>query len=556
NVYLLNKEGYWTFTDLRFIWNTTGLNGKYNVMYKAYRLLIDGTLDEVILPPNDLDHFTIEINSRPVQFRIDNITYADHTPIAECEKIVFPHFGDSNLIFTVTAWHPDGFLGNFRLNCFWGNNRYGGQFVYDQYVGSNDGTPPTWQGVFNHELPPLLPRDSGGQVMDWHTCPYRFYLAGSARITDGVNYLRWGSDNIYQSVVVTGEAPATPTATPAPSTPLPRPTATPTVTPRPTERPLFRVDFNESSMRETGFVYNAAAGSQVAPISVGSVPPGEGTDGRGLIIEAAPGQGTLAIMVAPVPVGSGPVLISISVMADAPGSSAALAALNAPMGVDMGFSQALGPDVPVGEWGQLVLLYDPPDDAIHLGVQVAVPEGAESGVTVFFDNLIVSPLPQLSLLDVSLAMDGSFDGDTSGLVENINGNSGAVAVLPDTEGGNNVLLSIQPENDAANVGIFAGQLQQGFPHLLQASVEAHRLFGSGGVTALVMTNGNGNVGVFLSGDKLPSGNESPATITIGGGFTAENPVFPIISVVQNGSTGTASAIVVDDLTLRRIVGGL
>jgi hypothetical protein len=24
NVYLLNRTGYWTFTDLRYIWNTTG----------------------------------------------------------------------------------------------------------------------------------------------------------------------------------------------------------------------------------------------------------------------------------------------------------------------------------------------------------------------------------------------------------------------------------------------------------------------------------------------------------------------------------------------------
>ncbi|HQO33523.1 MAG TPA: right-handed parallel beta-helix repeat-containing protein [bacterium] len=226
NVYLLNKEGYWTFTDLRLIWNTTGLNGKYTVTYKAFRLLGDGTLDEVILPPNDLDQFTIEINNRPVEFRIDNIAYADHTPISECEKIAFPHLGDASLIFTITAWHPDGFLKDFRLNCYWGNNRYGGQFVADQYAGSNDGMPPMWQGVLNYELPPLLPRNSGGEVMDWHTCPYGFYLSGSARITDGVDYLRWGSDNMYQSVVLTGEEPATPTPTPEP-TPLFTPTPEP-----------------------------------------------------------------------------------------------------------------------------------------------------------------------------------------------------------------------------------------------------------------------------------------------------------------------------------------
>jgi hypothetical protein len=233
DLYLLNKTGYWTFTDLRFIWNTAGLAGKYSVRYRAFRELPDGSVVEVLLPPNEQDHFTIRIDNTPVEVHIDNIAYADHAAIPECEKIRFPHSGDSSLIFTLTAWQPSGFLRYYLLNCTWGNNRYGGQFTYDQYVGSHDITPPTWEGVYNQEFPPLLPRDPDGAVMDWHTCAYRFHLEGSSRVTDGISYLRWSNDEVFQSVVVEGGAETpTPANTPE-STPTSTPEETPTSTPVP-----------------------------------------------------------------------------------------------------------------------------------------------------------------------------------------------------------------------------------------------------------------------------------------------------------------------------------
>jgi len=243
-------------------------------------------------------------------------------------------------------------------------------------------------------------------------------------------------------------------------------------------------------------------------------------------------------------------------MAEGPGASAALAVLNAPMGVDMGFTQASGPDVPVGQWGQLVLIYDPPDDAVHLGVQVALGGTAQSGIKVYYDNLTIQELPDLSDESVILDANGSFDGDNANIFLNVNQNRGSVAFLADTPNGKQVSLSIQPADDAANVGIFATQLQGRFPHILRASVGANRLSGTGGVVALVMTNGYGNVGAFVSGDKLPALGDTPMKIMVGGGFLAENASFPIINVVQNGSTGTASAIIVDNLEVERATGGL
>ncbi len=221
NVYKLNKEGYWSFTDLRFIWRTGGLNGKYNVVIKPYRL-VGGSLQEVSLPQNDLDHFTLVINNKPVDMEIHRIKYADGTPLMECEKINLPHGGDSSLIFTITASHPDGFLRYFNLDCQWGNNRYGGRFIREQYAGLHDSSPPAWTGLTNHELIPLLPRNSDGDVMPWHTCPYRFRLVGGSRITDGAGYLKWDVDNIYQSIVTSGEE-----ATPTPTIGIELPTRTP-----------------------------------------------------------------------------------------------------------------------------------------------------------------------------------------------------------------------------------------------------------------------------------------------------------------------------------------
>lgn len=200
NVYLLNKSGYWTFTDLRHIWNTTGLNGKYTVSYRAYHKLEDGTLSQLDLPRNELDHFTIEINNTPLQARIEQIAYADGTPIPECGKIVMPHNGSNALAFTITGWHPEGFLRYYLLNCLYGNNNYGGQFAYETYQTYHEASPPVWQGVQSYTFT-AQPQDSVGNVIPWHTCAYHFRLEGSTRATDGVSYLYWAADEIYQSVV-------------------------------------------------------------------------------------------------------------------------------------------------------------------------------------------------------------------------------------------------------------------------------------------------------------------------------------------------------------------
>jgi hypothetical protein len=349
---------------------------------------------------------------------------------------------------------------------------------------------------------------------------------------------------------------------PAPTvTPSPTATRTPTVIPTPTfpttlPHVFSAIGFEKPSVEENGFVQNAAVGFKAAAMRVGDVPAGTGTDGRGLVFEANPGEGTLAVLSAPVSVGSAPVLVSVWARAEGPDCSVALAALNAPIDGQLGYAVASGSDVPVGKWRQLLLLYDPPNPSVHPGVQVVVPGSASGPVKVYLDNLVVSQMPEFQYADVALDVNGTFDSGTEGLLQNVNGNSGRVIEAPEGDEGRHVILVITEENDAANIGVFASCLQGEFPHVLQASVGARRLFGSDGVTALVMTNGNGNVGVFVNNSGL-SGSAQPLTsITIGGGFVSENPAFPILCVVQNGGPGVMSAVEIDNLKLQRITAGL
>ncbi len=352
---------------------------------------------------------------------------------------------------------------------------------------------------------------------------FRFHAAGG---DPGEMEGFWVVDNVEVTASV-GAAPVEPTPTPTPS-PV-----------------LFSAGFDEATVEEAGIAYDAATGFSVGRISIGNVPTGDGTDGRGLILDTGPGEGTLAIMGSPVSVGTGVVLISVSVQSNGPGCSVALAALNSPIDGQLGYTVSSNVDVPVGEWRQLLLAYDPPSDALQPGVQVSV-NSDQPGVSVSFDNLTVMELPALDLESVTLDADGAFE-TTDGILTNVNNDDGTVDF--GSQAGEAV-LSLTSGNTAANVGIFAGSLQGGFPHLLQAAVDARLVSGSGGVTALVMTNGNGNVGVFVNNSTLPS------TITIGGGFESENSAFPILGVVQNGGPGVTSSVAVDNLSIYRVTSGL
>jgi parallel beta-helix repeat protein len=200
NLYQLNKGGYWTYPDLRIIWNTTGRNGKYTLTYRAYRME-RGALMPVTLPGNEQDHITMVLDNTPVVAQINSVKYSDGVAIAECENIHLPHAGSQALVFNITAYHPNGYLDFYDLDCYWGFNRPGGTFASGHYPSPSE-SPPIWHGFDHQEMPPLLPRDEHGAVMSWTTCAYRFRLYVRARTTDGYNYINGAEFNAYFSVAI------------------------------------------------------------------------------------------------------------------------------------------------------------------------------------------------------------------------------------------------------------------------------------------------------------------------------------------------------------------
>ncbi|MEW6237020.1 MAG: cadherin repeat domain-containing protein [Candidatus Omnitrophota bacterium] len=315
---------------------------------------------------------------------------------------------------------------------------------------------------------------------------------------------------------------------------------------------LLRVEFVEDSINETNFSYSAPGGFNLAALSVGGAPP-DSIDGRALIVTAKPGEGVLGIMKTGIAVGSDPVLISMSLQADVPGCSAAIVGLNSPIDNQLGYTLASGADVPVGKMGKVELLYAAPNAQLQPALQVTVPSSAAGPVTVYIDNLTVSYYPSPYVSPAALDVDGSFEGDLSALVKNVNGDAGTVESAANPEGGLGLLLSVGGGAAAANAGAFANALQGGFPQFLQAAVDARLQSGAGGAMALVMTNNNSTIALFVNNSTLPGAGGPAKRLTIGGGFSVENSAMPILCVVQNGAPGMTSAVLVDNLSVSRII---
>jgi len=377
---------------------------------------------------------------------------------------------------------------------------------------------------------------AGEHVINWHAADRRAKMDWIL-ITDDPDFDIQAFDDGGGPAVQATPTPVPPTPTP---TPIP---ATPTPTP---PQELLAFGFDGATVEDAGIDYSAATGMSIGRISVGSVPAGPDTDGHGLIMDVGAGEGTLAILRNAVAVGSGSVLISVDVQSNGAGCSVALAALNSPIDGQLGYATAGEADVPVGEWRQIVLLYDPPSDALQPGLQVTTPTGSP-GVTVFFDNLVVKKVPAVGMESVTLDGDGTFDTGVDSLMKNVNSDTGTVDTASQP---GKIVLSLDSHDGAANIGLFAGALQGRFPQVLRASVDASLLSGSGGVTALVITNGNGNVGAFVNNGNL----QSSSPLTVGGSFETENTAFPVLCVVQNGGPGVTSQVLIDNLKLERLTG--
>ncbi len=191
----------WSQADLRMRWNTTSWDdGKYIIRYKAYRYIPMFGLTELTLNPNDLDHVTVVVDNTPVEAEIHSVKYDTGEVIPECGII---DLGDpnENLIFTITASHPSGYLKNYWLAALYGKNKNKGYVVTDHYTGLNEGAPPYWHGV--SEEPFNSAAAQPVQLKPWETCAYQFRLRVVARTTNGRSgYIYWKDfyDHYYLDV--------------------------------------------------------------------------------------------------------------------------------------------------------------------------------------------------------------------------------------------------------------------------------------------------------------------------------------------------------------------
>ncbi len=200
-LYRRTEDGYWAHRDLMIVWNTGWFeDGLYSLTCEAY----DSSLNKITLPKNDLSTITIRVDNSPVEAAIHSVTYDNGTVIPECGIITLADTLE-NLRFNISAWHANGFLRNYKLSVLYGKNKTAGYVVSDQYAGSNDTSPPNWQGV--KTVFDSWPAMKAGVLDPWlvNGCAYQFHLRAWARTTDGFTHIRSVVFNDHYYIQVNSE---------------------------------------------------------------------------------------------------------------------------------------------------------------------------------------------------------------------------------------------------------------------------------------------------------------------------------------------------------------
>lgn len=195
--YKRTDSGYWSFPDLKMIWNTRRLeNGRYDLVCEAYQYNTGLTLSkgftielnpELDLPTNELSRITLTVDNSPVTAVIDSVRDQSGNLILECGLINLAS-DTEDLQFEIRAFHPNGFLRNYVLYSLYGRNRSGGIIARDQYVDYHDGSRPDWAGP-NPTTIHATTAFASGTLLPWTTCAYQFRLEAYARTTDGFTHI-------------------------------------------------------------------------------------------------------------------------------------------------------------------------------------------------------------------------------------------------------------------------------------------------------------------------------------------------------------------------------
>ncbi len=176
--------------------------------------------------------------------------------------------------------------------------------------------------------------------------------------------------------------------------------------------PLFRAEWNDDDLANAGWTPLPASGFDLADTRIGLVPSNPNDQstnpGRGVVVTASPGQGTLAF--GPVAaVGDDPVLLRLSVLASAPGAVIAMGVFDvAPDGSifetdNTGFFLFENDSAEfVDGYVRLTAFYNPKSDAVIPLIQFAVQPGQDAPVTGMFDDFEIFSLDAATVSDPAL----------------------------------------------------------------------------------------------------------------------------------------------------------
>ncbi|MGC9328235.1 MAG: hypothetical protein ACP5I1_11415 [Candidatus Hinthialibacter sp.] len=329
------------------------------------------------------------------------------------------------------------------------------------------------------------------------------------------------------------------------------PTPTPVITPTPTPTPENWSSLNGSTLEDNVLVAGAPAGYTQGKVSMTSIPEGDGSDGIGMEIKLAPGQGAF---ISSLKEFDSPSLMHLSGQFKASNKEAAIAlvGLNSPIDGQIGYTNVRGDEIPVDDYRRFNLIYAPPSGKVQYAIQAVNNPFSTISSTVWVDNIQVEPFePIVGGEPVTLQVDGNFEGGLEELLININDDDGLVLPFFESITDIAIRMSLDPSNTAANLGTICLNLADQFPFRLlgQVSVKRDSLPG-GGMTAMVLTNGYQNLGVFRNtNDLLDINSAQDDLLIIGGDFTVNNPDIPISVFVQVGGPDANVSVVVDDLTV-------
>jgi hypothetical protein len=346
---------------------------------------------------------------------------------------------------------------------------------------------------------------------------------------------------------------ATKTPTPTPTL-SPTPVRTPTLTPTPTkpiEKQTF--DFDRHDTIIDNFHVATIEGYTSALLNVTGVETSDHFAGNALMVQAEPGSSTFLLTKQRFTTQEKPVSVKVSAYSESPHAAVAVVALNSPdpgeFDGQLAYTNAVGGALTPGIEETLQLIYNPPDGAFHLALQVVNPHSSTETITVLMDELQVQSIDPIHLDDpILLEPDGSFDLGVANLITNVNAVNGSVQIVRDSNLNRFIQLSINNDQIAANAGCWAIPIEDKTPGMFFGEVEVRRNTGEGGMFAFVLTDGLRTVALFEYGDNLTDSSETK-TYQIGGNFTSTNPALSPFLIFQNAGMGNNSSIFIDNMTL-------